>query len=77
MAIPKSKKNVGLGQAIIKARFKGRSRPRDGDERLVSTHNNNNNNNVNNGRYSSFYFYFFLQHRMLISMAIMFIDLTI
>lgn len=37
MAIPKSKKNVGLGQAIIKARFKGRSRPRDGDERLVST----------------------------------------
>lgn len=38
MAIPKSKKNVGLGQAIIKARFKGRSRPRDGDERLVSNH---------------------------------------
>ncbi|KAF9563796.1 hypothetical protein EC968_004701 [Mortierella alpina] len=36
MAIPKSKKNVGLGQAIIKARFKGRSRPRDGDERLHS-----------------------------------------
>ncbi|KAF9107228.1 hypothetical protein BGX29_006914 [Mortierella sp. GBA35] len=36
MAIPKSKKNIGLGQAIIKARFKGRSRPRDGDERLHS-----------------------------------------
>ncbi|KAK3836246.1 MAG: P-loop containing nucleoside triphosphate hydrolase protein [Linnemannia gamsii] len=36
MAIPKSKKNVGLGQSIIRARFKGRSRPRDGDERLHS-----------------------------------------
>ncbi|KAF9217243.1 hypothetical protein BGZ59_005580 [Podila verticillata] len=36
MVRPVSKKNVGLGQAIIKARFKGRSRPRDGDERLHS-----------------------------------------
>ncbi|KAF9923571.1 hypothetical protein FBU30_006400 [Linnemannia zychae] len=36
MVLPKSKKNIGLGQAIIKARFKGRSRPRDGDERLHS-----------------------------------------
>ncbi|KAF9431720.1 Viral polyprotein [Cleaved into: Capsid protein C] [Entomortierella beljakovae] len=34
MVLPKSKKNVGLGSAIIRARFKGRSKPRDGDERL-------------------------------------------
>ncbi|KAG0230246.1 hypothetical protein BGX31_005953 [Mortierella sp. GBA43] len=34
MGLPKSRKNVGLGNAIIKDRFKGRSRPRDGDERL-------------------------------------------
>ncbi|KAF9352159.1 Viral polyprotein [Cleaved into: Capsid protein C] [Mortierella sp. NVP85] len=34
MVLPKSKKTVGLGNAIIKARFKGRSRPKDGDERL-------------------------------------------
>ncbi|KAG0270407.1 hypothetical protein DFQ27_007559 [Actinomortierella ambigua] len=34
MVLPKSKKNVGLGNAIIKARFKGRSRPKDGDEKL-------------------------------------------
>ncbi|KAF9976178.1 hypothetical protein BGZ73_009032 [Actinomortierella ambigua] len=34
MVLAKSKKNVGLGNAILKARFKGRSRPRDGDEKL-------------------------------------------
>ncbi|KAG0006148.1 hypothetical protein BGZ65_009176 [Modicella reniformis] len=34
MVLPKSRKNVGLGNAIIRARFKGRSRPKDGDERL-------------------------------------------
>ncbi|KAG0230758.1 hypothetical protein BGW41_002394 [Actinomortierella wolfii] len=34
MVLPKSKHKTGLGNAILKARFKGRSRPRDGDEKL-------------------------------------------
>jgi hypothetical protein len=32
---PKSKKDTGLGKAIIRDRFKGNTRPKDGDTFLV------------------------------------------
>ncbi|KAG9283963.1 hypothetical protein G9A89_005470 [Geosiphon pyriformis] len=37
MPLPKSKKTSGLGKAIIRDRFKGNSRPRDGDTTLHTT----------------------------------------
>ncbi|CAG8451189.1 3742_t:CDS:10 [Ambispora leptoticha] len=37
MPLPKSKKTAGLGKAIIRDRFKGNTRPRDGDTTLHTT----------------------------------------
>ncbi|CAG8446358.1 5659_t:CDS:10 [Ambispora gerdemannii] len=37
MPLPKSNKNAGLGRAIIRDRFKGNTRPRDGDTTLHTT----------------------------------------
>lgn len=37
---PKSKKDTGLGKAIIRDRFKGNTRPKDGDTFLVFIINN-------------------------------------
>lgn len=39
---PKSKKDTGLGKAIIRDRFKGNTRPKDGDTFLVFIINNTN-----------------------------------
>ncbi|CAG8789209.1 32418_t:CDS:2, partial [Racocetra persica] len=37
MPLPRSRKDIGLGKAIIRDRFKGNSRPKDGDTVLHTT----------------------------------------